>query len=78
MVFSSYVKQSIVFFRAKGYKAPTIAKLLRREGIRSSRVGISKFLRKFETGNFNRRIGSGRPSKVTREMKQVVEEQMLC
>ena len=24
MVFSSYVKQRIVFFRAKGYKAPTI------------------------------------------------------
>ena len=45
---SAHVKQRIVFFRAKGYKAPTIAKLLRREGIRSSRVGISKFLRKFE------------------------------
>ena len=56
-----------------------IAKLLRREGIWSSRVGISKFLRKFdETGNFNRCVGSGRPSKVTREIKQVVEQQMLC
>ena len=78
MVFSSYMKQRIMFFRAKGYKVPTIAKLLRREGIRSSRVGISKFLRKFEeTGNFNRHVGSGRPSKVTCEIKQVVEEQML-
>ena len=77
-MFSSYVKQRIVFFRAKGYKVPTIAKLLRREGIRSNRVGISKFLRMFEeAGNFNRRVGSGRPSKVTREIKQVVEEQML-
>ena len=35
-MFSSYVKQRIVFFRAKGYKAPMIAKLLRREGIREA------------------------------------------
>ena len=54
-----------------------MAKLLREEGMRYSRVGIAKFLRKFEeTGNFNRRAGSGRPSKVTHEIEQIVEDQM--
>ena len=40
-------------------------------------MGIAKFLKKFqETGNIKRRTRSGRPSKVTSEIKQVVEEQM--
>ena len=40
-------------------------------------MGVAKFIKKFQdTGNINRRVGSGRPSKVTSEIKQVVEEQM--
>ena len=36
----------------KGYKAPTTAKLLREEGLQCSRVGIVKFIKKFQdTGN---------------------------
>jgi transposase len=42
-----------------------------------SRVGVHKFLHTFEeTGSILRRVGSGRPSKVTAEIKQIVEEQM--
>ena len=77
MVFSCYLKQRILVYYGKGYKAPTIAKLLHEEGLQCSRVGVAKFIKKFQdTGNINRRVGSGRPSKVTSEIKQVVEEQM--
>ena len=56
---------------------PTIAKLLQEEKLKASRVGIAKFLRKFEeTGSIGRRPGSGRPSKITAEIKALVEDQM--
>ena len=59
MVFSSYKKQRILFFYAKGYKAPTILKLLREESLPCSRVGVAKFIKKFEeTGTIARRVGS--------------------
>ena len=39
----------------EGHKAPTIARLLWEEGVKVSRVGISKFLVKFEeTGSIGR------------------------
>jgi transposase len=50
---------------------------LKFENIKASRVGIAKFLRKVEeTGSIGRRPGSGRPSKVTAEIKQLVESQI--
>ena len=56
MVFSCYQKQRIY---GEGYKAPTIAKLLREEGLQCSRV---KFIKKFQdTDNINRRVASGQP-----------------
>ena len=77
MMFSSYKKQRILYFFSKAYKAPTIVKLMRDEGLQCSRVGIAKFLKKFrETGTIKRRAGSGRPPKVTAEIKRLVEEQM--
>ena len=42
-----------------------------------SREGLHKFLIKFsERGCMLRRPGSGRPSKVTAEVKRIVDEQM--
>ena len=77
MVFSTYKQQRILMYYSRGYKAPTIAKLLLEENLRASRVGISKFLKKFrETGCIQRRSGSGRPSKISAEIKEIVEEQM--
>ena len=77
MVFSSYKKQRILFFYAKGYKVTTIAKLLREESLLCSRVGVAKFIKKFkETGTTARRVGSGQPSKVTTEIRHIVEDQM--
>ena len=78
MVFSTYKLQRILFYFFQGYKSPTIAKLLReKDGMVASRRGIAKFLAKYrDTGSIGRRSGSGRPSKVTREVKVFVEEQM--
>ena len=77
MVFSDYIKQRILYHYAKGNKALTIAKLLQEEQLKASRVGIAKFIKHFEdTSTIARRPGSGRPSKVTEEIKRIVEEQM--
>ena len=77
MVFSDYIKQRILYHYAKGNKAPTIAKLLQEEQLKASRVGIAKFINHFEdTGTITRKPGSGLPSKVTEEIKRIVEEQM--
>ena len=71
MVYSAYKKQRILHFYSKGYKALTIQKFLAAENLVCSRVGIAKFIKVFE-----RTAGSGRPSKVTREVKELVEQQM--
>ena len=77
MVYSSYLKQRILYFYLKGHRAPTIRKLLLEENVKASRVGIASFLKKFEeTGCLTRRPGSGRPSKATAEIKEIVEQQM--
>jgi transposase len=77
MVYSTYKLQRILYFYFQGFKAPTISKLLREEKLKASRVGIAKFLKKYEeTGSIGRRPGSGRLTKVTAEIKAVVEEQM--
>ena len=77
MVYSSYKKQRILHFYSQGFKAPTIAKLLSRENLYCSRMGVMKFLKHYEeTGSIGRRPGSGRPSKVTEEIKEFVNEQM--
>ena len=76
-MYSTYVKQRILYFERMGHKAPTICRLLRKEGVRSSRVGIHKFLQKYrETKSIVRRPGSGRPTKMTTEVKALVEQKM--
>ena len=57
-------------------KPPTIANELQKENLKCSRVGIYKFLKLYRrTGSIRRKAGSGRPSKVTTEIKQIVEDQ---
>ena len=76
MVYSTYKKQRILYLHAHGHKLPTI-KMLDKENLKCSRVGIHKFTRAYHaTESIARRIGSGRPSKITAEIKQLVEEQM--
>jgi transposase len=77
MVYSTCKLQRILDYYFQGYKVPTISKLLREEKLKARRVGIAKFLKKYEeTGSIGRRPGSGRLTKVTAEIKAVVEEQM--
>ena len=76
-MYSSYKRQRILHFDRLGYKPPKISRLLQEDGLIASRVGIYKFLRKFnETGGIARRPGSGRPTKITDEVKFLVERQM--
>ena len=78
MVYSTYVQQRILVHHAQGYKAPSILRLLREEKLKATKWGIYCLLRKFEqTGTIKRRAGSGRPSKITAEVKAIVENQMV-
>ena len=77
MVFTSYKKQRILYYYERRFKPPTIKKKLEEEGLYARRVGIYKFLKKFlESGCITRSVGSGRPSKITMEVKRVVKAQM--
>ncbi len=77
MVFSHYKKMRILYLNCQGNKSSTIAKILEEEGMSASRRGISKFLNHFRLYNtISRKPGSSRPSKITEEVKKIVDEQM--
>ena len=77
MVFDDYTKQRILTFFFLRHRAPTVASLLEDEGIRVSRRGVSKFLKRYlATGTILRWPESSRKTKITDEVKRVVEEQM--
>ena len=77
MVYTNYKKQRILYFDFDGVKPPTIAARLREEGMKASRRGIAKFIHHYEqTGTIARKPGSGRPTKITAEIKSIVEQQM--
>ena len=77
MVYSTYKKQRILFWFNQGLKPPSIAKALEEERLSYSRYGVTKFLKEYQaTGSIVRQPGSGRPSKITAEIKRIVEEQM--
>ena len=77
MPYSDYLKRCALFFHAKGLSPPATADALAEEGLVATRQGLAKFIRRFkETGSIPRCPGSGRPSKVTAEVKAVVEAQM--
>ena len=77
MVFDDYTKQRILFYCFKGTRAPTIARLLEDEGIVVSRRGVAKFLKHYSaTGSICRRQGSGRKTKITEDIKRIVDQQM--
>jgi len=78
MALSLYTHQRILDYYLAGYKAPTIEKELRGEGIKAGRVGIWKFIKKYqETGTIARREGAGRPTLLTPEVRLIVDQQML-
>ena len=78
MVLSQYAKQRMLVYYFDGTKSSTrLKKLLEEEGILISRVSVWKFIRHFrETNCLGRKEGSGRPTKITAEVKRFVEAQM--
>lgn len=77
MVFCENTKGRILYYFGQGHKPYSIAKLLKKEGIRASKFGVSKFLTKYkETGTTVRKTGSGRPSKIAAEVNRLVDAKM--
>ena len=89
---TEYARQRILQHYLDGHAAPTIRLLLRKENIFVSRVSVWKFLCHYKkSGTLLRKpgtdvrngvyiilhLGSGRPSKVTPEVKVIVDRQML-
>ena len=77
MVYSEYTKLRILHFHTQGYRPPAIQKCLNAEGIAVSWRGVAKFIKRFfSRGTIARQPGSGRKTKITEEVRKVVEEQM--
>ena len=77
MVLSTYAKQRVIALYSEGFTALTIVKKLR-EAIYVTQVGTHKFLCVYKaTHTVNRRSGSGRPSKITAEIRKLVDQQMI-
>ena len=65
------------YFKEKGMKSTTIVKILKEEKIKVTTSGVCRLLQKYrETGSIARLPGSGRPTKITPEVLQIVETQM--
>ena len=78
MVLSPYAKQRAIALHSKGFTATTIAKKLQEETIYVTQVGVQKFLCVYKaTHTINCRRGSGRPSKITAEIRKLVDQQMI-
>ena len=76
--FSEYKRQRIVSLWHDGFKALTIATILAKENLPATRLGIQKFLKKYtEIGTIGRKEGSGRKSKITAELRRLVDEKMM-
>ena len=74
MIYSTYKKWRILYLYSQGYRPPTIKKMLNKENLKCSRVGVYKFLKLYSaTQLMSRQVGSGRPSKITAKIKQLVE-----
>ena len=68
---------TLQYLHRQGHRPLAISRILQDEGMTASKRGIAKFLKRYrETGTIARLPGSGRPSKITAEIKQIVDEQM--
>ena len=77
MVYSDYTKQRILFYNSRSIKPSCIARSLEEEGINVTSVGVWQFLKRFERYRTVSRVpGSGKPSKITPEIKRLVDARM--
>ena len=77
MVLSTYEKQRILYYYYEGLYPSQIQSALKVEDIITTRQTVARFIKRFlETKSICRRYGSGRPSKVTDQVLEIVEQQM--
>ena len=69
MVYSEYTKKRILYYHQHGYYALTIRLLLQKnEGLQTSRVGVAKFISKFNaTGDVDNETRIGKAHKENRK-----------
>ena len=73
-----FTKQRILYHRQRDLRPAEIQRVHQEtEGIVASRQGIAKFIGRYvESGTIARRSGSGLESRITDEVKKIVEEAM--
>ena len=77
MVLSIYEKQRILFYNSAGLQPSQIVSALKVEDIRTTRQTVARFLRRFlQTQTIARKEGSGRPSKITPQVRYIVDQAM--
>ena len=78
MVFSDYTKQRILSLHWQGSKVSAIVeRLVLEDGIRVSRVGVRRFIKRYNTcGTIARQPGSGFPPKITPQIQAIIEMTM--
>ena len=71
------MKRRALYHAAKGLKPSAISRALADEGLAYSQKSVWTLLRKFrEIQSTTRKSGSGRPTKITARVKELVENQM--
>ena len=74
MVYAEYTKKRILHYNERNLSLSEIVKAVESEGIKVSRAGVWKFLKRYEnTGQLQRKRGSGRPSVMSDDVKQIIE-----
>ena len=78
MVYSDYVKQRILFYYRSKKNSSQIVRCLAEEGHTASKASILKFLRRYrETGNITRAPGTGQATKLTDQIREIIDDQMM-
>ena len=77
MAYSEYIRQRTLSYYFQGLKPANTTLKLKEEGINISRVGVWKFVKRYQRdGTIHRRPGSGQPSKITAEVLRIVDAKM--
>ena len=75
MVLSTYEKQRIIFYHNNGLIPSQIQSALKVEDIYNTRQTVARFLKRFlQTGSICHKEGSGRPTKITKRVLELVEK----
>ena len=77
MPYSEYLKRRAIVHRDCRLTAPAITDALAEEGLQATRQGIAKFLKRYATTHsIARTPGSGRPTKISPAVLEIIEVQM--